>query len=473
MKKNIYLILILTTTVFLSGCTVGPNYHRPTLPVPLSYKEAKNWQVAKPNDAIDRGQWWLVFNSKTLNSLESQLIIGNQTIAVSLAQYQQALFIVQEARAAYFPTLSLNASVIQQVTSSSGSSNSGVNNFSAGNNGSTNVSQLAANASWQADLWGNVRRTVEADVAAAEVSKAQLASARLSAQASLAQYYFELRGVDSDKKLLTQTVCADKKILVLTKNLLHNGVDSMVNVLQARAQLENDQALLINLGVNRGQYEHAIAVLIGKAPSELALPYHPFFGKPPVVPAQLPSQLLERRPDIAAAERNMAEANAQIGVAIAAFFPTLNFSPVAMMQTLQGISSQPLYSWSVGPALAQILFDGGLRGATAAAAKANYRAMVASYRQTVLAAFQNVEDNLVAVRVLKSQALVQDKAAIDANLALDLTVNQFKSGTASYPNVLTAQLNAYAAEKSAVDLTTLRMTSTVGLITALGGGFYK
>lgn len=470
-KKNIFILFLISVAGFLSSCTVGPDYHRPSIPVPESYKEAKNWQAAKPADLAPQGQWWLIFNSKTLNLLESQLNISNQTIVSAAAQYQQALFIVQEARAAYYPTLSLNASVIQQVTSSPGFGGVGNFNNNNNNNASTNVTQFSANGAWQADLWGNVRRTVEGDIAAAESSKAQLASARLTAQASLAQFYFELRGVDSDKKLLTQTVAADKGILALTKNLLHDGVDSMVNVVQARAQLETDQALLINLGINRGQYEHAIAVLIGEAPAQLSLPYNPFFGKPPVIPAQLPSQLLQRRPDIATAERNMAAANAQIGVAISAYFPTLNFSPVAMMQTLQGITSSPLYSWSVGPSLAQILFDGGLRSATTAAARANYNAVVATYRQTVLAAFQNVEDNLLAVRVLKSQAVMQNKAAKDSVLALNLTVNQFKAGTASYPTVLTAQLNAYSAEKSAVDVTTLRMTSTVALIAAFGGGF--
>ena len=468
MKLYFKLFLLLFSLALLASCTVGPDYKRPEIPTPAAYKElSKNqqkWQPAKPADLVDRGKWWVVFHSPTLNALEEQVNISNQTIATAVAQYQQALAIVLEARSQYYPTLSLNASVIQQITTATGSVSSLSSN-------SSNVSQLSLNAPWQVDLWGNVRRTVEADIAGAQVSKAQLAGARLSAQASLAQYYFELRGVDSDRDLLTKTVVSDKNILRLTKNLYKDGVDSLVDVVQAQSQLETDQALLINLGVSRGQYEHAIAVLIGKAPAELTLPYRPFYGKPPEVPAQLPSELLERRPDVAAAERNMAVANAQIGVAISAFFPTLNLAPQVLLQSLSGFFSNPLYSWSIGPVFSQVLFDGGLRGATTLAAKANYDAMVATYRQTVLAAFQNVEDNLVAVNVLKSQFVVQDKAAKDAETALLLTVNQFRSGTVAYPNVLTAQRTAYAAEKKAVDVTTLRMTNTVGLITALGGGF--
>ncbi len=469
MHRRIFTFSISALAAMLCGCTVGPDYQRPSIPVPQSYKEihTADWQKAQPADLFPKGQWWLVFNDPALNSLESQLNISNQNIKAAAAQYQQALALVQEARAAYFPSLSVNASSMQQVTGSA--PNSGP--IGSGNSDSSNVNQISLAASWEADLWGNVRRNVEANVAGAQISQAQLAAARLSAQASLAQFYFQLRGVDSDHQLLAATVKSDQKILTLTKEEFKNGTASMEDIVQARSQLENAQSLLINLGINRGQYEHAIAVLIGKAPADLSLPYHPFFGAPPVIPATLPSALLERRPDIAAAERGMAQANAQIGVAIAAYYPTLTLSPEASMQSINNFFRSPFYSWSVGPLLAQTLLDGGLRSATTAAARANYNATVAQYRQTVLAAFQNVEDNLVSVRVLKSQGVVQNKAAKDAEIALQLTLNQYQFGTASYINVLTSQVAAYNAEKSAVDITTLRMVSTVELINALGGGF--
>jgi len=475
MKINNKIILsglITTLTTLLNGCTVGPDYHRPSIPVPAVYKEAdmKHWTKAVPADLFHRGKWWEVFHQPKLNELEDKLIISNQTIITAEAQYRQARALVDEARASYFPTLSASASTIRQEVSSLSSSSSSSSASSVSSITNT-ANQVGLNASWEPDIWGSVRRTVEANQAAAESSFAQLAATRLSAEASLAQYYFELRGVDSDQQLLSKTVRDDKKILQLTKNLFKNGVDSMVNIVQARAQLENAQALLINLGINRGQYEHAIAVLIGVAPADLSLKYHPFFGQPPTIPPQLPSQLLERRPDIAAAERTMAQANAQIGVAIAAYFPTLTFTPTGSIQSINNWFNPPLYNWAVGPMLAETLFDGGLRSATTAAARANYDATVAQYRQTVLSAFQNVEDNLVALRVLKSQAIVQDKAAADAALTLTLTINQFKAGTAAYTNVVTAQINAYNAEKSAVDVTTLRMTFTVGLVKALGGGW--
>lgn len=466
--RKIFYLFILLTDMTLSGCTVGPDYHRPSMPVPTSFKEAhtKNWNKATPADLFQRGKWWTVCHSPTLNALETQLTVNNQNIIAADAQYRQARALVDEARASYFPTLNTSLSSTRQYqgsnTSSSGSSKSA---------STTTNNQANLNASWELDTWGSTRRTVEATVAAAQSSEAQLAATRLSAQAALAQYYFELRGVDSDRELSNKTVKDDKKALQLTLNRLHQGTGSMVDVVQARSQLENAEALDIHLNIIRGQYEHAIAVLIGKAPADFSLPSNPFYGLPPHIPLQLPSALLQRRPDIAAAERKMAQANAQIGVAIAAYFPTLTFSPTASVQSFSDWFSAPIYSWSIGPLLAETLFDGGLRAATTKAARANYDATVAQYRQTVLSAFQDVEDNLIALRVLKSQAIVQNQAAKDAKLALTLVMNKYKAGIASYPDVITAQINAYAAEKAAVDVTTLRMTSSVGLIKALGGGW--
>jgi NodT family efflux transporter outer membrane factor (OMF) lipoprotein len=398
------------------------------------------------------------------------LNINNQNIIAANAQYRQARAIVDEARAGYFPTLSASLSVIRQYQSGSGSFSSSSSSSSSGAVTTTN-NQASLNASWEPDIWGSVRRTVEADLSAAQSSEAQLAATRLSAQASLAQYYFELRGVDSDRELLDKTVKDDKKSLQLTLNRFHQGTGSKVDVLQARTQLEDAQALAINLGITRGQYEHAIAVLIGKAPADLSMSYRPFHGLPPLIPAQLPSQLLQRRPDIAAAERTVSQANAQIGVAIAAYFPTLTFTPAAAVQSFSNWFTQPIYSWSIGPVLAETLFDGGLRAATTRAARANYDATVAQYRQTVLSAFQDVEDNLVSLHVLKAQAVVQNQAARDAESTLALVINQYKAGTASYTDVIVQQIIVYNAEKAAVDVTTLRMTSSVGLIKALGGGW--
>lgn len=472
-SKNIFKLATFTFTILLTACVVGPDYHRPPVAVPTAYKEtrAKDWCVAKPADLNDRGQWWETFHEPTLNSLESQLNISNQNIAAAQAQYKQARALVDQARAAYFPTLSASATLVRQKTVMPASvTASGLNSV----NGPATTHTAGLDASWEPDIWGSTHRSVEANIAAAQSSAAQLAATRLSAQASLAQYYFELRGVDSDKQLLDATVKGDQKILQLTQDRYKHGVAALSDVVQARSQLENAQALAINVGINRAQYEHAIAVLIGKTPAELSLPNKPFFGTPPTIPPQLPSQLLERRPDIAAAERTMAQANAQIGVAIAAYYPNLSFAPTAYVQNngYNNWFSMPLLSWAVGPTLAETLFDGGLRSANTAAARANYEATVAQYRQTVLAAFQDVEDNLASLRVLKSQAVVQNAAASDAKLALQLEINQYKAGTVAYSDVLTSQINAYNAEKSAVDVTTLRMTSTVGLIKALGGGWH-
>jgi len=485
-SKYVTYICCALICLVLSGCMVGPNYHRPSIPVPAAYKEvhAKDWCVAKPADLFHRGQWWKIFHNKQLNVLEAQLNINNQNIAVADAQYQQARALVDEARAAYFPTLAASASLIfSQVAGSSGSTGSGSSGNSSstssgsggGGSGSfsnaTTTYSFGLNASWEPDIWGAVGRAVEASVAGAQASKAQLAAMRLSMQGSLAQDYYELRGVDSDKKLLDQTVHDDKKALQLTLNRFHQGVGSMVDVVQSRSQLETAQAQAINLGITRGQFEHAIAVLIGEAPADLTIKFHPFFGSPPTIPPQFPSRLLERRPDIAAAERNMAQANAQIGVAIAAYFPAFTFTPTGLIQGINNFFTAPLYSWSFGPQLAETILDGGLRAATVAAARANYHATVAQYRQTVLAAFQDVEDNLVAVHVLKKEYIVRYKAAKDAKLALQLVLNQYKAGTVAYTDVLVSQINAYNAEKAAVDVTTLRMTFTVGLIKALGGGW--
>ena len=485
-------LLLFLLAFLITSCKVGPDYQKPTVSIPKNYKEAKKkkWVKAKPADLQSRGNWWTVFHDKKLNQLELALNISNQNITSAIAQYAQARALVDEARASFFPNLAASASLVYQNNNNgfggggsavNNSSNINVNNSNSGNNNNGFIfgngsSQIGLNASWEPDIWGATRRDVEAATAGAESSAANLGAVQLSEQASLAQYYFELRGVDSDQVLLNKTVVADKKILTLTKNQYHFGTASMMNVAQARGQLETAQANAIKNGVNRALYEHAIAVLIGKPPAELTLKSRPFFGKPPTVAAELPSQLLERRPDIAQAERNVAQANANIGVAVSAYYPSVILTPSFTAQNNQATDfndwfSFPLLVWSVGTNLAETIFDGGLRHATVAAAKANYQSTVAIYRQTVLTAFQNVEDNLAALRILKNQAVAQNAAARDAQLTLALTVNQFQQGTVAYPNVYTAQVSAYAAEKNAVDVTTLRMTYTVALIKALGGNW--
>lgn len=484
-KCNKLLFSLCGMSIVLSGCVVGPDYSRPMIPIPAAYKEEskQHWAVADPADLFPRGQWWTVFHQPRLNTLENELVISNQTIIAANAQYRQARALVSEARASYFPTLSISASSIRQsqgnfggngangVVNFGNQNNNGNNNGGGGNGNINTVNQANLNASWEPDIWGSTHHSVEASMEAAQSSQATLAATRLSAEASLAQYYFELQGVDRDQQLLNKTVADNTKILQLTMNRYHQGVASLADVVQARSQLETSKAAAIDLEVNRGQYEHAIAVLIGKAPADLSIPFNPTFQVPPVIAPTLPSLLLQRRPDIAAAERTVAQANAQIGVAVAAYYPSLTFSPSAGITSFTDWFSSPIYNWSIGPLLTETLLDGGLRKATVKAARANYDATVAQYRQTILTAFQEVEDNLVALRVLQSESVMKNSAAKDAALSLQLTVNNFKAGTVNYPTVLTAQINALSAQKSAVDINTLQMTSTVGLIKALGGGW--
>jgi NodT family efflux transporter outer membrane factor (OMF) lipoprotein len=484
--------LLLSFILFLNSCAVGPDYVRPRVNVPAKFKEAKgktvigekklkNWKMAQPRDDFNRGQWWTIFHDAKLNELEYRLIISNQTIQTAYQNYKQARALVDEARAAFFPTLagSLSFSRQKQGTSSA-SVNSALTSVgavtSAGSTSSSSSSSIhdsytwLLNASWEPDIWGSARRNVEANNANAQASAALLAATRLSAQASLAQFYFELRGLDTDQQLLNGTVKEYRKILQYAKNRYNSGVDARANVIQAQAQLETAQAAAINNGVLRAQYEHAIAVLIGLPPAEFSLAYHPLTATPPPIPVEVPCELLERRPDIAQAERLMAAANAQIGVAVAAYYPVMTLTGTASTVTKK-LFSVPALNWTLGAQLAETLFDGGLRNATVKAAEAAYCASAATYRQTVLTAFQDVEDNLAALRILAKQSVYQNQAAANAKKALDLIVNQYKSGTVDYSSVLTAQITAYTAEKMAADLIYLRMTTAVGLIKALGGGW--
>lgn len=488
MKKIVYsrgrqlmVSLLFLNTLFTTSCTVGPNYVRPSVAVPSKYKEARvQWKVAKPQDEFDRGEWWTLFNKPELNTLENQVNVSNQNIASAEAAYRQAVQLVYQARAAYFPTLSATTSVTRQKTSAlipgrEVTTTINGSGAAAGSvNGTINTDDFVGlQASWVPDLWGNIRRTVEQDATAAQASKAQLAAMTLSMQATLAQDYFQLRALDRDQKILDDTVIADKKTLALTKAGMIAGVNSLADVATAEAQLKTVEAAAIDNHIARAQFEHAIAVLIGKPPADFTLKPKLIVMKSPQIPLSVPSSLLERRPDIANAERLMASANAAIGVAISAYFPTLAIAGTYGYETFSFNHwfSPPMLFWSIGPALTETVLDGGLRLAKTNAARAAYDQAVANYRQTVLAAFQNVEDNLVALHQLKSEILVQHQAVVANQLSLKLLLAEYKAGTVAYTAVVVTQINTLAAEKAESDMTGRQMVAAVGLIEALGGGW--
>jgi len=473
----------------ISSCMVGPNYVRPKVVVPPEFKEVKAhkvWRPIKPQDLEKRGPWWSIFNDPLLNRLEEQLNLYNQDIAQAEANYRQALAIVDEARANLFPTVIGSASVYRQKqgggTTSFISSTDGTTTTNIANSNTilaraptTTVYSTVLNATWEPDVWGLVRRTIEANLATAQSDAALVEVTRLSAQSSLAQYYFELRTLDADQLLLEETVNANKKLLQLTRHQYAAGVVSRSDVIQAQTQLETAQSQSINNGILRGQYEHAIAMLMGRPPAYLSIKRKPYRFNVPVIPLEVPSFWLERRPDIAQAERLVQNASATIGIAVAAYYPslTLTGSASAAGRSLHQLIHTPALGWSTGMQLAQTLFDGGLRKATVSAAKDAYISKVAAYRQTVLIAFQDVEDNLIALRLLRQQSKVQQQAAAHAQEALRLMVNQYKAGVIPFANVVTAQITAYTAQKTANDVKGLQMTAAVGLIKALGGGWIK
>lgn len=464
------------TAVLLAGCAVGPDYHRPDTSIPAAFKEAPaGWKVAQPADRTDRGAWWAVYNDPQLDALIGKLNASNQTIAQSAAAYRQARALVTEARAAYFPTVGLTASGSRARTPrtslSSGSSSS---SFGSGSSGSiSNSYSVGLDASWEPDLWGKVSRTVSAQRAGEAAAAADLANARLSQQALLAQTYFQLRTSDALQKLLDDTVKSYEQSLKLTQNQYAQGVAARADVIQAQTQLQSAQATAIDNGVARAQYEHAIATLIGEPASTFSLPVNPLTAEPPITPVDVPSALLERRPDIAAAERRAAAANEQIGVAISAFFPTLTLSATGGVQSSvwSQLFTLPARFWTVGPQLAATLFDAGLRAAQTDAARATYDQDVAAYRLAVLTAFQDVEDNLASQRILAREIDVQRQAVDSAEHSLAIVTNQYKAGTVAYLNVLTAQTTAFTAQQKLATISGQRMTSSVGLVKALGGGW--
>jgi NodT family efflux transporter outer membrane factor (OMF) lipoprotein len=457
-------------TFQLSGCAVGPNYQRPSAAVPASFKEApEGWKVAQPSDQADRGTWWTIYNDPQLNALEDQLNAQNQTVAEYAAAYRQARALVGEARAAYFPVISASGGATRSRTPTHVSSSSG--SFSSST--ISNSFDVGLDATWEPDLWGKVSRTVSSQEAGQQGAAADLANARLSAQGTLAQTYFTLRSLDAQQKLLDDTVVAYEKSLQLTQNQYAQGVAGRADVIQAQTQLQSAQAAAIDNGVARAQDEHAIAVLVGQPASTFSIPPSPLTAEPPVVPVSMPSTLLERRPDIASAERKAAAANEQIGVAMSAFFPSLTISASGGFESsvFSQLLSMPSRFWTVGPSLAGTIFDAGLRSAQTDAARAAYDQQVATYRQTVLAAFQDVEDNLASQRILGQEVVVQRQAVESARHALEIVINEYKVGTTDFQNVLSAQTTAFSAQQRLANIDGERMVSSVGLVKALGGGW--
>lgn len=466
--------IALLLSVALSACAVGPNYKRPDATVPTAFKEApEGWKVAQPADWQDRGDWWTIYNDAQLNDLEARLNASNQNIAQFAAAYRQARALVSEARSAYFPTLGISATGSRAGTGSGGRTSTTNSQFANNRGNVSNSFGLSLDASWEPDLWGSVSRTVNEQKATQQSAAADLANERLSVQATLAQTYFQLRSLDAQQKLLDDTVVAYQRTLQLTQNEYAQGTVARSDVIQAQTQLQSAQAAAIDNGVARAQYEHAIAVLIGEPASLFSMAVSPLDATPPALPPSMPSSILERRPDVASAERKAAAANEQIGVEIAAFFPTVTLSAQGGFQSsvLSQLLRAPSRFWTVGPDIAATLFDGGLRSARTEAARAAYDSAVATYRQSVLTAFQDVEDNLASLRILESEIGVQQQAVASAQQALAIVNNQYKSGTVAFVNVLTAQTTAFTAEQKLANIAGQRMVSSVGLVKALGGGW--
>jgi len=470
-RSNRYFwIFAISALVGLNGCAVGPKYQRPSVPMAPAYKEdgPQTWKHAQPNAAVPRGKWWEIYNDPQLNALEEQVSISNQNVIQAMAQYREARDQVRIARSSLFPSASISPSITNSRQSGTISNN--VINFTSG---TRTIYSMPVDVSYQADVWSSIRRSVTAARDNAQASAADLENARLAYQAQLADYYFELHGLDADADLLQRTVRSYEQYLQLTKDRMESGVASGQDVAQAETQLETTRAQLIDVGVARAQYEHAIAVLIGKPPAQLSIPPVVLKMLPPETPTGLPSDLLQRRPDIAAAERQVASANEQIGIAKAAFFPSVLLGASAGVQSTGPGDwfTWPSHFWSVGPQLVQYVFEGGKRRGQLDLQRAAYDATVAGYRQTVLTAFQQIEDQLAALRILAQEAQIQDSAVKAAQQSLDIATAQYKAGTTDYLTVLTAQTTALANERTAVDLVTRRLSASVLLIEAIGGGW--
>lgn len=463
----------LALCVFAGGCMVGPDYKRPAAPASPGFKELAGWKPSQPRDDLDKGMWWSVYHDPELDRLERMVEVSNQTVKQFEAQYRNAVALVGEARAGLFPTAAVNGGVTRGGRGGGGSSSLTTGGAGGRSRGDSTIYSVQGSVSWDLDVWGRVRRQVESNVAGAQVSAADLANAKLSAQATLATDYFDLRAEDSLTELLRQTVEADRRALQIAQNQYRAGTHSDVDVATAQAQLQSAQAQLVGVGVQRQQFEHAIAVLTGHAPSELTIASAPLTSMVPVVPPGLPSALLERRPDIAAAERRMRQQNALIGVQVAAYYPDISLSALggfeaSMVSRLFNVASRV---WSLGAAGAETLFSGGARPAAVAAARATYDQSVAAYRQTVLTAFQQVEDALSNLRILEQQAAAEAIAVASASRALEATLNAYRAGTVAYTSVITEQALLLSDQQAALAVRQSRLVASVALIEALGGGW--
>ena len=471
------LVATLAAALALAACAVGPNYHRPSAVVGPAYKEDQGWKPATPGEIPSDKAWWSIYDDPLLDSLEKQVEVSNQTLKADEAAYRSAVAAIGVDRGTLFPSISVTggatrsgsaSGVNQAITTSSGTTVT-----TGTGSGHHTIYSAGAQASWSIDVWGRIRRLVESDVAKAQASAADVAAARLSAQVTLAEDYFQLRAADEQTRLYQTDIDDFKNALTITQNQVKAGITTLADVYAAETQLESTQASQVGVQLTRAKFEHAIAVLIGKPPSELGIDQGSFTTTVPVVPAGVPSTLLERRPDIAAAERSVASANALIGVAEAAWFPSLTLTGSYGFSSgvLPGLLSAHNALWSFGPSLAENVFNGGATLSQTREARANYDQAVATYRQTVLSAFESVEDDLVTLRVLEQQGQLQEAAVKDARLSEQLTLNQYKSGIVVYSSVITAQTTRLLDEINLLSIQSQRLVSSVDLISQLGGGW--
>ncbi|HEY7307061.1 MAG TPA: efflux transporter outer membrane subunit [Bryobacteraceae bacterium] len=466
-------VFVLVISVMLASCTVGPKYTKPSVPSapayseqpPASYKEVNGWKNTQPGETLIRGKWWELFGDPELNALEEQVEPANQTLKVAEANFRQARASIKYNRSFLYPTVTAGASISRERISDNSPTGFPGRGYADFN--------LPISVSYDADLWGRVRRSITASREQFQGSAADLENVKLQLETELAVDYFEARSLDAQKQLLDDTVVAYQKALQLTQNRFNGGVASKAEVAQAQTQLDQTQAQDIDIGVARAEFQHAIAVLIGKLPEGYSLPVMPLKREPPEIPVGVPSQLLERRPDISAAERQMAAANEQIGIARSAFFPDLVISATGGLQAGNIVDwfTWPSRYWAVGPQVLQTVFDAGRRRAQLETAEAGYDATVANYRQTSLTAFQEVEDNLSSLRILEQESAKQHEATAAAENSLQLSLNRYKGGLVTYLEVITAQSTALSNERAEVDLLRRRMEASVQLIKALGGGW--
>jgi NodT family efflux transporter outer membrane factor (OMF) lipoprotein len=450
--------LVAASFALLTACAVGPNYKRPALDASTAYKEQDGWKPSEPNDALDRGPWWQIFNDEVLNGLESQLNISNENVKAAAAAVEEARALVRQAQAGFWPSLSANAGRTRTVTADTKPDT---------------VTSAGLSANWDIDLWGQIRRTTESDRASMQASDAALASARLAAQAELATDYFDLRAQDQLQIILNDIVAAEQQSLKITENRYRVGVAAKADVVTAQTQLLTSQADQANAPLQRAILEHAIAVLVGEQPANFSVDPAAMRADVPTVPPGLPSTLLERRPDVAQAERQVAAANAQIGVAISAYFPSLTItgSDDYRGNTISHLIRTANRVWAIGPSVALSVFDAGLRRAQVAQARAAYEVRVDDYRQTVLASLQQVEDDIATLRILEQRAVIEESVVKAAREAETLTLNQYKAGTVPYSSVISAQTTRLNSEENALNVLSGRLAASVALIQGLGGGW--